>query len=304
MALLALAVCTAVAFAVRDGLPFRSAKPARAQTAAVSGSLSVGNSRAGAAILGASAMRPGDVITGDVTIANTGDIPGAFKLTQTPISEVPGPGGGLLSAKLQLQVLDITNPGAPTTVWMGGLGAFDGRELGTFPAGQARTYRFIATFPDGGTGADNAFAGSSSTVGFVWTATGDGAVTPDGTPSGTPSTPAAVAPRTTAVWTSGAIINLSLPGACVQRGGIFSARLGWRKVKRKGNVFVKVRRTDFYVNATRVRIDKKAPFVATIRVPLSAPAGATLTVRARAYIKVKKGRSPKKSIHASVRVCS
>lgn len=301
IALIALAVSAAVALAVRDGLPFRSARPAHAQTAAVSGSLTQSNSREGSAILGASAMRPGDVVTGDVTITNTGDIAGAFKLRQAPIAELPGAGGGRLSAKLQLQVLDMANTAAPTTVWSGPLGMFDTRDLGTFPAGQARTYRFVATFPDGGSAADNAFAGASSTVEFLWTATGDG-TTASGieTPAGQP-TP--IASRTTTVGTSGALIRLTLPGGCVPRGGVFRARLSWNKIKRKGNVFVKVRRTDFYVNATRIRIDRKAPFVTNFRVPLSVPAGATLTVRARAFIKVKKGRGPKKSIHASVRVC-
>lgn len=304
LAVLALAACAAVALAVRDGLPFRSQQPARAQAAAVSGSFSQSNSRDGAAILGARAMRPGDVVTGEVTIANSGDLPGTFRLTRTPISELPGSGGGLLSGKLQLQVLDVTNAAAPMTVWTGGLGAFDGRDLGTFPAGASHTYRFVATFPDAGSVADNAFAGASSTIGFVWTATGDGTTTAAGGSPPPGITPVGIAPRTTSVWAAGALIDLKLPGGCVPRGGTFRATLGWRKVKRKGSVFVKVRRTDFYVNATRVRVDKTPPFVATFRIPLSVPAGATLTVRARAFIKVKKGRGPKKSIHATVRVCA
>ena len=304
IALLVLAACSAVALAVRDGLPFRSSQPARAQASAATGSLSQSNSRSGAAILGASAMRPGDVVTGEVTIANTGDIPGAFRLSQTPITEQPGEGGGLLSSRLQLQVIDVTNAAAPTTVWAGGLGAFDGRDLGTFAGGQARTYRFVASFPEGGAATDNAFASASSSIGFTWTATGGDDTAPAGTPQAPAGTPTAVAPRTTAVWTSGAILELKLPGACVARGSSFRATLGWRKVRRKGNLFVKVRRTDFYVNTRRVRKDTKAPFVATFTIPASAPAGATLTIRARAFIKVKKGRSPKKSIHATVRVCS
>ena len=309
IALIALAVCSAVALAVRTGLPFRSTQPARAQAAAATGSLTQSNSRSGAAILGASAMRPGDVVTGEVTIANTGDIAGAFRLSQTPISELPGRGGGLLSSKLQLQVVDVTAATAPTTVWAGGLGAFDGRDLGTFGAGQARTYRFVTSFPDAGPATDNAFAGASSTVVFMWTATGDDAAPAAAAP--TPATaaptpakaPIAPAPRTTSVRTAGATISLGLPRTCVRRGGVMRATLGWRKIKRKGNVFVKVRRTDFYVNARRVRRDTKAPFVTHFRIPMSVPAGATLTIRARAFIKVKKGRSPKKSIHATVRVC-
>ncbi|HMS61059.1 MAG TPA: hypothetical protein PKD63_02185 [Solirubrobacteraceae bacterium] len=306
IALIALAVCSAVAFAVHEGLPFRSQQPARAQAAAVTGSLTQSNSRDGAAILGASAMRPGDSVAGEVTIANTGDIPGAFRLGQAPIAEQPGTSGGRLSAKLLLQVLDVTNPAAPTTVWSGGLGMLGSRDLGTFPAGHARTYRFVATFPDEGPAADNAFAGASSTVEFLWTAASiDAPAAGAGTPTADtpPAAPTPSASRTTSVATSGALIRLTLPGACVPRGGVFRARLSWSRIKRKGNVFVKISRTDFYVNATRIRIDRKAPFVTNFRVPMSAAAGATLTVRARAHIKVRKGRAPKKSIHASVRVC-
>ena len=305
IALIVLAVCSAVALAVSGGrLPFRSTDPAHARAAAVSGSLTQSNSRDGGAILGATAMRPGDVVSGDVTIANTGDLAGAFQLSQTPISEAPGPGGGRLSSKLHLQVFDVTDPAVPQTMWAGGLGAFTGRDLGMFGAGQARTYRFVVTFPDDGSAADNAFAGSSSTVRFVWTATADEP------PAAAPVSPAparprpGAAPRTTTVWTSGALINLTIPGACVKRGGVFKATLRWKKIKRKGNVFVKISRTDFYVNksgcaSTAGRRSWRASGSRSPRRP-----DRRSSVRARAYIKVKKGRAPKKSIRASVRICS
>ncbi len=304
IALIVLAVCSAVALAVSGGrLPFRSTDPAHARAAAVSGSLTQSNSRDGGAILAASGMRPGDVVGGEVTIANTGDLAGAFQLSQTPITEVPGPGGGHLSSKLRLQVFDVTDPAVPQTMWAGGLGAFTERDLGTFGAGQARTYRFVVTFPDAGSAADNAFAGSSSTVHFVWTATADDPA-PATPVSPVPAAPGVATTRTTTVRTPGALISLTLPRACVRRGGVFKTTLRWKKVKRKGNVFVKINRTDFYVNAKRVRIDRRAPFAASFRIPFSAKAGSTIVVRARAYIKVKKGRAPKKSIRASVRICS
>jgi hypothetical protein len=121
-------------------------------------------------------------------------------------------------------------------------------------------------------------------------------------------TPGAPAPssgtRTVSVTASGARISLALPTACIARGGTFRARLSWKKIKQKGNVFVKITRTDFYVGTRVVKIDRKAPFVQTLRVPTTAARGRTLTVRARAFIKVKKGKSPKKSIRASIRVCA
>ena len=90
----------------------------------------------------------------------------------------------------------------------------------------------------------------------------------------------------------------------MKRGGILRAKLGWKKQKRKGNVFVKVRRTDFFIGKKRVLLDKRAPFALRFKVPLSTAAGSTLTVRARAFIKIRHGRSPTKSIRLTVEICS
>ncbi len=67
---------------------------------------------------------------------------------------------------------------------------------------------------------------------------------------------------------------------------------------------MKVTRTDFYVGAKRSKIDKKAPFTQTLKVPSTARLGSSVTLRARAYIKVKKGRAPKKSVKATIKVCT
>lgn len=310
LAALLIGAFAAAALAVAGRLPLslRSERPASARAAAVSGSLSHSNSRDGQAILSASGMRPGSQVSGDVTIANDGDIAGAFRLSRPGIDEQPGIGGGTLSTRLLLQVLDVTSATAPLTVWAGGLGAFTTVDLGTFTPGQARTYRLVATFPEGGP-ADNAWAGATSTVRFDWTSMADDTgvpATPQG-PSGTPPSSTPVTPgsttRTTSVAIPGAIVRLTLPSGCVRRGASFRATLGWKRVKRKGSVFVKVRRTDFIVNGKRVMVDRRAPFVANFKIPLSSVAGATLTVRARAYIKVRRGKSPTKSIRATVRVC-
>jgi hypothetical protein len=301
LAVLAVAACAAAALAVTGVLPLRSPRAAAAQTAFAAGVFAQSNSRDGAAILGASAMRPGDAVSGEVKIANSGDLAGAFRLSRSDLGEQPGAGGGLLSARLALQVLDVTDPAAPATVWSGALGTFTDRDLGTFQPRQARTYRFTATFPDTGPGADNAFAGASTTTRFVWTASAEEPVTAV-TPV-TPVTPSGRAVRTVEVSVPGATVTLSIPGACVRRGAAFKARLSWKKQKRKGNVFVKVRRTDFFVGSRRVLLDRRAPFSMRFKVPLSAVPGSTLTVRARAFIKVRKGKSPKKSIRAAVEVC-
>ena len=90
----------------------------------------------------------------------------------------------------------------------------------------------------------------------------------------------------------------------MRRGGTFRALLSWKRIKKKGSVFVKITRTDFYVGTKRAKIDKKAPFTQTLKVPSSARPGSSVSVRAQAFIKVKKGKQPKKSIRATIKVCT
>jgi photosystem II stability/assembly factor-like uncharacterized protein len=109
--------------------------------------------------------------------------------------------------------------------------------------------------------------------------------------------------RTTSATAGGAKISLGTPNTCVAPGGTFKVTLTWQKQKRKGNRFVKVRRADFSIGTRRVKIDTKAPFTQTLKVTASTRKGSTITVKARAYIKVTHGRSPTKSIKTTVKVC-
>jgi hypothetical protein len=299
---LAVAACAAAALAVTGSWSAHARRAAAPATAFAAGAFTQSNSRDGSAILGAAAMRPGDIVSGDVTITNTGDLAGAFRLSSQVVTEQPGAGGGQLRDRLLLQIFDVTNPGAAATLFSGPLGAFSDRDLGTFQPREGRSYRVTATFPDSGPGGDNAFAGASASVRFAWTATADGTA-PAPTPAPAPA-PTAGPLRSSSVRTPGAIVTLSVASGCVRRGGILRAKLGWTKQKRKGNLFVKVRRTDFYVGSRRVLLDRRAPFALRFKVPLSAAAGSTLTVRAHAYIKVRHGRSPTKSIRVTVKVCT
>jgi hypothetical protein len=120
-----------------------------------------------------------------------------------------------------------------------------------------------------------------------------------------PPPPAKPAPTTLTktVTSNGGSISFGVPRACVHPGQTFTVTLTFKKQKRKGNKFVKVTRTDFYIGAKRVKIDKQAPFRQTLRVTVKAKAGSTISLKARAYIKVKRGKSPKKSITSKIRVC-
>lgn len=111
------------------------------------------------------------------------------------------------------------------------------------------------------------------------------------------------ATKTTTAAVPGATIKLGTPKSCVAAGKTFKVTLTWKKQKRKGNRFVKVRRADFYIGSKRVKIDTKAPFTQTLTVKAGTKSGSSVTVRARAYIKVSKGKSPTKSIKTSVKVC-
>jgi hypothetical protein len=139
----------------------------------VTGALSVSNSRDGAAILTAANMAPGGSVGGTVTIRNTGTIPGSLSISASHLSDAPGPNGGALSEALDLRVVDTTS-GSDAVVYAGKLGPMPELDLVTLPSGDARTYRFTATLPDGGTPpsattADNAYQSASVTVDYDWT---------------------------------------------------------------------------------------------------------------------------------------
>ncbi len=102
----------------------------------------------------------------------------------------------------------------------------------------------------------------------------------------------------------GGTYNLRVPKGCVSPGQRFRVTLTWKRQKRKGNLFVKVRRSDFYLGSRVLRRDTKAPYVHTYTVAVTQAPGSNITLRARAFIKVRRGTSPKKSIRATVRVCS
>lgn len=52
-----------------------------------------------------------------------------------------------------------------------------------------------------------------------------------------------------------------------------------------------------------MKIDRVAPFTQVLTVTAGAKSGSTITLRARAFIKVRRGKSPTKSIRATIRVC-
>jgi hypothetical protein len=151
------------------------AAPPRAEIAAASGALSLGNSLDGSAILTVGSLAPGDTAAGQVVLSNTGTLSGDLELTQAELDDSPGPAGGALSQALQLTIREAAGG---QTVYSGPLAAFDSRALGGMAPGVTRAYDFTVQLPDGGippspTGGDNAFVGSSVNVRYVWDLDGD-----------------------------------------------------------------------------------------------------------------------------------
>src|SRR5688572_12785 len=85
------ALLLAATMAVGSGANFNStsANPGNVVTA---GNLAHDNSKAGAAVLTADKLRPGQSQSGTVTITNTGDIDGVFSIAKTVVTDSTAPG--------------------------------------------------------------------------------------------------------------------------------------------------------------------------------------------------------------------
>jgi hypothetical protein len=91
--------------------------------------------------------------------------------------------------------------------------------------------------------------------------------------------------------------------SCVNPGGKTTVRLGFTRKKKKGNVWVKVFRVDFSQDGKLLKKVTKPPFKRTIKVKATQPKGSFIEVRARAFIKVHHGKTPKKSVRVRIPVC-
>jgi spore coat-associated protein N len=154
-----------------SGADFTASSANPANTFA-SGTLTIGNSNEGVAVLSASNLRPGEAAqTGDVDIENTGSLSGAFTLTRGAVSNSDA--GTPLAAKLNVTVVDcgaFSGGTAPTcgdgddaTKYTGTLTDMSTAALGTFAPAAKHRYRFSVAL-DGTAG--NAYQGDSSTVEF------------------------------------------------------------------------------------------------------------------------------------------
>jgi hypothetical protein len=141
------------------------------------GTLTIGNSKLGTAVLSAANMRPGDpATTGLVDIQNTGSLAGTFTLSRGTVSDSDT--ANPLSAKLDVVVTDcgtFTGSTAPTcgdgddaTKYTGTLAAMGTNiALGSYAADAQHRYRFSVQL---NSSAGNAYQGDNSTVQFDFNA--------------------------------------------------------------------------------------------------------------------------------------
>jgi hypothetical protein len=154
------------------------------------GPITLASSRAGVALLQADRLRPGDRVTGVITLTNTGDAAGALTLLAQGVRDRPGANHGRLSSVLRIGVQDLTIGKASPEMTLGHAVPV---VLGRLGAHEARSYRVSARFPDTGIPAgpvsgDNAAQGSSVEVTLQWVLT---AVEPPASTPAAPATPAA-----------------------------------------------------------------------------------------------------------------
>ena len=163
---------------------------ARAAVGNATGPL-IGSPLAGAAILSANGMAPGDARTGYIDVTNVGDTAGTFALGTTGLTPTP------LGRELDLDVRDVTVGRTSTVVYSGKLASLSSVVLGDMAQGEAHRYRFTVSLPFD---ADNSYQGASSAVTFLWSATAPEptATPPAPTTPGTPGTGTTPARATTA----------------------------------------------------------------------------------------------------------
>ena len=168
-----LLVASAVALGSGANFSSTSANPGNLIT---SGTVLVTDSLPGTSILSVGTMKPGGSAAGMVNIQNGGNAPATFTVAKANLVDTPA--SPAFSTKLVLLVEDLGDPScttscpAPATIYSGPLGSMATLALGNFATGAAHKYRFTVTFPDGGpNGADNAYGGASTSVGYRWTAT-------------------------------------------------------------------------------------------------------------------------------------
>ena len=147
------------AIAVGSGASFTSTSQ-NVGSSFTTGTLTQSNSRADEAIFTLSDLKPGDTVTGSVTIANTGSLASTFTLTETDADN-----GFVVDDNLWMTVTDVTEAQAPQQVWSGTFASMGTVDLGTWDAGDSHTFEFSTSLK---LSADNAEQGRTAGASYTW----------------------------------------------------------------------------------------------------------------------------------------
>jgi hypothetical protein len=118
-----------------------------------------------------SGLSGGQATSGSVALTNHGPRSRWVWLGQGRIDQRLGEAGGRLAEALHLTVLDVTDVGAPTTVYEGPATALGARPLGFLGPGATRTYGFTALLPvqpPSPTPGVDPLRGATASLDFTW----------------------------------------------------------------------------------------------------------------------------------------
>ena len=176
VALILLALAAAVA---AGSLAIFTSSSANPDNTASSGILTQSNSKDDAAILTALRMVPGDTRTGTVTITNTGDVDGNFRVSDQDLTNFNSTGAATTTPPLFSDVLELTiqDETTGTEIYKGPIADLGTRDIpgssGTaWEPSEAHDFTFTVRFvPTGSDATDNTYQGTKTTVQYNWDAT-------------------------------------------------------------------------------------------------------------------------------------
>jgi spore coat-associated protein N len=91
-------------------------------------------------------LKPGDVVKGSVTITNDGSLPGTFEIVESQQLNTFAPAGDVTLVIVEKK--EVAGSPVSTTITSASttLGTMGTKQLGTYAAGESRTYDYTVTF--------------------------------------------------------------------------------------------------------------------------------------------------------------
>ncbi|MDF1705985.1 MAG: TasA family protein [Aeromicrobium sp.] len=151
-------LAAAGAIAIGSGATFTSTT-ANTISSVTSGTLTHTNSKDDAAIFTLTDLKPGDTLTGSLTLKNTGSLPAAFSLTEQSSTN------GFTGSNLSLTITNATTGSVVYTGTFGGLEDGVKKDIGQIAPDASSTFDFTVKLAQG---ADNADQGKNATATYTW----------------------------------------------------------------------------------------------------------------------------------------